>query len=493
MSNTRSSPPAAPGSVPTQTTPPASPSPAAQPPAAPSQPAANPPAIWGPATTIDFQPGSAGPPQPGLYDLSPQYPSVPLATVIQKMAATPGAIDTLVAAVQAKTGIKLPPAIVSQLLSDPNKALSMLDFTPAQLHAGAEAVNKVHQAQNKPDKPPPPNLIAGATFELSALGGIPYTRTPTAFKEIQPGSGLYTGQMQDPSVTDSQSRTNAITSEVLNRLAANTSGGSPQFTVTYKGQTYATVGSLIEALQANGNAVTAVVQQRLADFMPLYVQNSQAPGGYLDVADPVMVATGIKRGGQQAIVPASHSQLCFHIEGPDLNADVRFFQGTDGAGFHAASDTLFPKWVGMTVNDRYVGADAIEAFKVASQIKNVLLNVAEADHFIIDGYGETGVCNDSVALVEELVNQKNTAYPLLLQPKLILPEIDKELQSPTLPADDKARLQRLRDAVASYQPDNQAHKDPTRANRILASLPWPEGQEAFPVAAQARNILQSAK
>jgi hypothetical protein len=30
-------------------------------------------------------------------------------------------------------------------------------------------------------------------------------------------------------------------------------------------------------------------------------------------------------------------------------------------------------------------------------------------------------------------------------------------------------------------------------NRILMSLPWPAGQEAFPVAAEARKILQPSK
>jgi hypothetical protein len=282
--------------------------------------------------------------------------------------------------------------------------------------------------------------------------------------------------------------------EILDRLAQNATAATGNvFTVEHGGRTSTTLDDFLAALVADGYTVDAVVTHRIADFCAL---KTKAPDGrILDVPAAALVKTGIKdKDGNEAIVPGVHSEIVFRIRssatttGAKIDADVKWYQGVSGTGFFPCDIMRKSPWTGMVESARLDQPQALRAAALAGVFADVVVDASDRKRLANDGYGITGVCNDSVAVVEQAVLGRNTAYPLLMRDKELLPEIDRRLSNAD--ADTTAKLQALRAAIVAVPSDDR--KNASAAQRALASIPWPAGQEPFASTQEARRILAGA-
>jgi len=115
---------------------------------------------------------------------------------------------------------------------------------------------------------------------------------------------------------------------------------------------------------------------------------------------------------------------------------------------------------------------------------SVIRGAAKAHDLQKAGYGITGVCNDSVAIIEHALFGQATAYPLLMRDEVVLAELGQARQAGG--ALDAAYAA-LATSIAAVPSDTEPQ--PSAAQRALASLPWQPGQEPFASTVEARRIL----
>ncbi len=437
---------------------------------------------------------AAGPDSIHLFGLvEGQVPgAVGLDTVLNNIPHTPegeAAIGQLAGMIQAHTGMEVPPSMMDAILRDPSRLANLLKLSPSELGRGIQALNLRHQAQGETgaasSQPKLPNHL-----DLANLGDLPIERPSMELKEI--GPGLLRGD-KPSDLSDAQAKTNIATANILDRLAANpTASTDEKFSVEYLGQSFDSIPTFLEALKADGHEVEVVVKQRIANFAGLH---TQAPDGtLLDVPAPLFVKTGIKdENGEEAVVPAVHSELVLRIrrsdntEGPGLDADVRWFQGISGTGFFP--DGLFqePSWSGGTERPVGTGDQAIEAIHLAGLMSDTINDSAGDQDLWLGGYGVTGVCNDSVAVIEHAMTGRNLSYPLMMQDDVLMPELEDRLDAG---GPNTAMYERLLDSIETL-PNDRFSNDSVQV-RALHSLPWVDGQDTFQSSADARRILSQS-
>lgn len=281
--------------------------------------------------------------------------------------------------------------------------------------------------------------------------------------------------------------------EVFDRLADNANiSPSKQFKLQYNGQEYRRLDALLQALVDSGHQVDVEINHRIANFAALHAQTPD--GKLLDVPAPLMVRTGVKDAdGTEAVVPAVHSELLIHVRpgpgttGPAVNADVKWYQGVSSTGFFACDIHATPEWAGKKTADRFTGADALHSIKLAGMLSDVINASAEAQHLKAAGYGVTGVCNDSVAIIQHALTGRATGYPLLMRDESLKGEIDHRLSDRDRRDDPDYQL--LATTIAAVPSDVTAN--PTLRERALASIPWSDGAEPFTSTVDAKRILAS--
>ncbi len=457
---------------------------------------------------------------PGPYEMVPGlYPdAVSLPDFLKKMGATPGgqaAVAQLLGTLKAKTGIVVPPEVQAELLSNPSAATSALVLTPRQVSTGITGLNAAYQDGKVKPVVPDPNLLP-QSFDLSTLASLNAPRptlslTPVGPPAVAPTApaassgasnatttyppGLYTGDLP-PTVYEAQVKANRVMAEVFTRLGTDLAVPDAQkFSVQYGGQTYSRIDDFLNALKADGYNVNVSFQARIANFADLKtpVPNTN-PQQWLDVPAPLMLKTGIKDKNdptKEAVVPASHSQMIITLasgpntKGPKLDSQVRFFQGIDGTGFFPAGVAADPTWLGNVVHDEINSDQAIKAISLAGALSDVIDSVAKSLNLSADGYGVTGVCNDSVAIVQLAVTGKAPQYPLFMHEKLLIGGLKQWLADPA--NKDHPVFQTLKDAIEKLPSDIE--NNTTVRPRALASLPWVAGKEPFPSTVEARRIL----
>lgn len=426
---------------------------------------------------------------PSSYELVPgRYPdAVPLTTVLNAVARSPqgqGAVSRLLDEVKARTGINLPPELRAEVMSNPAALTSVLELTPGQLSSGILALNAAHQAgKTKPAEAPKPLLPQH--FDLSNLDDVDAPRPPSTIKELAPG--LYQGELPGPA-SDAQVKRNRVLAEVFGRLSNNVGAAeADRFQVTHHGQAFTKLDDFVKALKADGYEVNVSFEQRVANFANLKtaVPGSNPPE-FLDVPAPLMIKTGIKDAlGKEAIVPAVHSEMLVSIKGPGFDADLKFYQGTSGTGFFPRGIHGDPSWCGRSKQADLTGDDALEAISLAGAFTDLVNTTAKAKNLYADGYGVTGVCNDSVAVVQQAVTGRADAYPLLMKDSVLSEALAARL-SDADKSDDKV-YRAIRNAMRALPSDTR--KNESQARRALASLPWAPGREPFASSEDARRIL----
>lgn len=491
----------------TVTTPTNTPTPAA--PATASTPAA--PQAWGPATGPAPRPASdgfnglagavtgrvaqaLGAKTASAYDLVPgRYPTtVALPQVLQGLANSPqggAAAQQLLTQFQQRTGIALPPNVVAAVKANPAALTQALEVTAGQMSGGVGALNQAYRA-GKVKNPEPRKDMLPQKFDLATLDSVDWPRPKSTLKEVAPG--LFTGDVAS-TTSDAKVKQSCVMSEIFQRLARNpTAGADAKFEVAFNGQSYTSTQEFVGALQKAGYDVSVRFDTRVANFAALKAAvPGTNPPQLVDVAAPLMIKTGLKdASGKEAVVPAAHSEMLISISsgpnarGPKLDATTRFFQGVSGTGFfpdvHAS-----PDWLGSTKSEPLGGKEALKAITIAGAFTDVVEDAAKRLGLYADGYGITGVCNDSVAVVQQAVTGAASQYPLLMNDDVLLGELKKRLSDGDRTGDSTYRA--IKKAIVDLPSDTRPN--PTAQRRALSSIPWSEGREPFVSTVDARRIL----
>lgn len=399
------------------------------------------------------------------------------------------ALRGLIQEIEAKTGIPVEPAMVDAILAKPTRLANLLMLTPAQLSQGIEALNERHRAQGGTSSFAP-RVALPATVEMGALDQLSITRPEAQLKEIAPG--LLQGDIKSD-LSDQQAKTNMAMAAILDKLVANgqRAEGSEPFRVNYQGQSFDRIDTFLQALRDDGHDIQVSVKQRVANFSNLKTKGPD--GSILDVPAPLFVQTGaVDDQGRGAAIPAIHSELVISIrktdatQGTGVDADLKWYQGISGTGFFA--DKLFEdvQWAGGQTRELGSGNTAIEAIQLAGLMSDTINASAQEQGLWLGGYGKTGVCNDSVAVIEHAMTGKNLTYPLLMQDDMLLPELQERIQKG---GPDTASFERLVETVNTLPSDMVTNE--TSFARAASSIPWAEGQEPFQSSVDARRILEA--
>lgn len=433
---------------------------------------------------------------PSAFELIPgRVPgAVSLPDVLRQLAGSPqGAamVAQVIGQMEAKLGVTVPPEVKAAALENPVALTRAFEVSPEAMAAGLAAVNAAYKAGKIPQVAPRV-LHLPQKFDFDTLSDIAIEGPKADLKELAPG--LFTGDLPGTLSAD-QVKRNTVVAEVFQRLSDNASAGPGQkFEVTYLGKRYERLDTFIQALRANGYEVSVGFEQRIANFAALKVQvPGSDPPTYLDVPAPLMVKTGVVDAlGNEAVVPAAHSEMVISLragpnsKGPLLDADVKFYQGTAGTGFFPANVTASPEWCGKVQHGTLTGDRALQAIKLAGLFSDVVGASARALDLYADGYGLTGVCNDSVAVIQFALLGTADPYPLLMNDALLLGEVERRL-SDGVRRDDPA-YRELAKAIKALPSDTRAN--PSAIRRALASIPWLRGFEPFLSTVQARAILE---
>lgn len=426
------------------------------------------------------------------FDLVPgRYPdAVSLPFVLDQMGQSPEAkatVQGLADQLQQNTGIPIPQALINAAIAKPSRIADLFAVSPAQMEAGVDGLNAAYKAGKLPDLPPMPARLDSGV-DLAKLDGVAYETPKPELKELAPG--LWQGDLPS-TLPPAQIKANVLTAEVFDRLGANHQlAADAKFSVKHLNQTHTRIDTLLDALTKDGHTVEVDFVHRIANFANL---KTKAPNGQvLDVPAALMVKTGVKDAdGQEASVPATHSEVVIKIrssdstEGPAMDADIKWYQGISGTGFFPVGTTGTPNWCGYKVADSLEGDKAQDAVKLCGLLSDAINAVAKDLKLAVGGYGATGVCNDTVAIVQHATTGTTTAYPLLMRDALVNKELDARLSDQDLK--DDADYGRLRQAVGEVPSDKT--KNASQRSRAASALPWAEGQEAFQSSVDARRIL----
>jgi hypothetical protein len=263
----------------------------------------------------------------------------------------------------------------------------------------------------------------------------------------------------------------------------------------FNGTRYHELSTFLAALEATGHEITAVVRHNIANFAGLQARGEN--GALYPVAAAAFARTEIVDDhGNEAVVPMSHSELAFSVkpehvnDGLRIRADAQYYQGIARIGFYGAGCRAKERWTGDKVSDRFSPPEAIQALELVGLFTSVIRTAAQRRGLAIHGYGVLGVCNDSVAIVQQIVRGRINSYPLFMLDDLVLVEIDERIaQSANNPAaaSHLEQYRALKASVATVPSD--ADENPTIRERALISIPWQPGAEVYYSTMTARSIL----
>ena len=280
-------------------------------------------------------------------------------------------------------------------------------------------------------------------------------------------------------------KTRTAFGEILDRLALNPSmAAEDQFRVVYRGVDYSDFDAFVGAMVQSGHRISVGVSNEVADFFHLMVRKPD--GTFREVQTDIRIRTGyFTSKGAEIIIPAVHSHLIFRFAGPDLNTAVEFYQGTHGTHFYPSVVVKGESWVGIRNSAIYKGDTALKALKASALYLDALQGISREDALFAGGYGQSGICNDSVAVIEMLLNGKATVYPLLVDKKRVLAYLDTLVKKrPTM----AARYREIYEAVE--QTPSDVTPNPTQPQRILDSIPYGPGPTPYTGFSDARRTFR---
>jgi hypothetical protein len=277
-------------------------------------------------------------------------------------------------------------------------------------HFPTVTVEELGQAFRGADKVPArPGKAPGADAENEPLG-IPVEKARAESRQPQRlAANLTHGEVIDPAKKARYADSERL-ADVLNRLSLNEPGAKAAYSVTVAKQTVAAPDDLLRALVATGHRVVVQDARCLANFAKLRYKDR-------DVVAPLWIDTQIpvpgKDKGYTLRIPACHCEHDVLVSGPVVNAEVRYYLGSDGVHFRPAGVAI-PEWVGRRVVNEYRDKEALEAVRLAGAVIRAYTSKAGGEAPLpFGGYFVLGVCLDSNAYLEySLKKGRTTLYPL---------------------------------------------------------------------------------
>lgn len=275
-----------------------------------------------------------------------------------------------------------------------------------------EAANAVNPRPAATDGAGAPPTSARPVREPLGIPVLATGRTEPAMPPAQPGqpSPLAALGIEKRHVPDADLAARGPDStrmaEVLDRLSVNPPG-RPRAIITHDDGSAMTPVELLRLLKASGHTIEVRDARMFADFAGLRSNGR-------DVAASMWADTEIAVPGRGTLkVPVTHSQHELVVRGPTVNVDVSFFMGIDGeARFRPMLDSR-AGWTGRRIAHEYTGDRAIEALRVAGEVRRAFEEKRAANPQLpYGGYFALGVCNDSNAFVEHALTGRTTLYPL---------------------------------------------------------------------------------
>jgi hypothetical protein len=272
--------------------------------------------------------------------------------------------------------------------------------------------------------------------------------------------------------------------EILDRLALNRSTAEEdRFSVVYRDTEHSDFDAFVDALLQSGHRIEMDLSSEVADFVHLMVRK---PDGTLrEVQTEVRIRTGyFTPEGTEIVIPAVHSHFIFRFAGPDVSTAVEFYQGTYGTHFYPSVVVKGESWVGIRTSATYGPDKAVKALKAAGLYLDLLQGISREGALFAGGYGQSGICNDSVAVIEMLLNGRATVYPLLIDKERVpgyLETVSRERPALT------ERYRQLRRAIEQVPSDVTPNL--TQPRRILDSIPYEPGPTPYPGFNDARRTF----
>lgn len=426
---------------------------------------------------------------PGRY---PKTQSLP--DVLAQVPNTPEGrkfVQDLANTIFTKFGIWVPSFVVDLFFEDSSYFLNYLKFTGWELYDGIAAINFAYQmgwitsnATKVDTLPQGYNLDNYASAPINVSNYIPAEPV-----ELFPNlwKGFYRGN-----ATEEQLKAEIVVALTLNQLANNShkreSDPSTYFTL-YNGNKIASIRDLLSALASNGHSIKCYLTYRAVDFFGLLTRDSQ--GQFKEVPAPVFMDTEITSlSGESAVTTAIHDELVIEIrsgpntKGTPFNIDILWYEGDDGIGFFAGSLYDYASWVGVVNTQHMEGKQAIDYLHLAGVFSDTLIQTALTFNLYDLGYGATGVCVDSIAVIEWTVYGNMSLYPLLMEKYLVAPIVAEYLALANRNAGEYAKL-----AAGLYELASDSAVNPTLRQRAYNTITWPAGQEPFETVVKARAIL----
>ncbi len=383
------------------------------------------------------------------------------------------------------TAIEFPSATAGLILDRPELLTNHLKVGLKQLHMARQLYLATNGREHKPvDR----GYQLPNKFDFKHWNSVPIQIPVSELVEITPD--IMRGYPRNSQISNERIRSSFILAETLDRLAVNTGKPNDPFVVIYKGKELKDPCSLLSTLQNDGYKIKSHIESRVADFVGLHAHDAHS-GELKPVPLPGFVSTGIANDrGEEAILPMLHSEVIIEFsssEKSQLSGSVKWYQGTDGTGFFPANCEARPSWVGENIHDCFGPEDTCTVLELAACYTKVLRKTARFLNLPVDGYGITGVCNDSVAMIQAAMGRPITLYPLFMMNPFVVEGIRREFENTK--GNERVVLKRLLEASKNIPTDYQGGHP--SIGRML-SLPWDPGAEVFHSTCRARKILMRA-
>ncbi|MCP4500211.1 MAG: hypothetical protein GY822_09655 [Deltaproteobacteria bacterium] len=252
-----------------------------------------------------------------------------------------------------------------------------------------------------------------------------------------------------------------------------------RFEVSLNGHTCTRVDTFMNTLRKEGYNVDVTFESRVANFSELL---TKAPTGqWPDVPAPLMVRVQDEHKKELGVVPSVHSEVVIafssgpNTKGPKIDSNIKWYQGISGTGFFPAGLNKAPKWCGGTTTDKLSGEDADKAIDLCALLGDVINESADQLDLLASGYGVTGVCNDSVAVIHHATTGAAKEFPLLMQDDTLLGELNKRVSDDNHRDDPKyvTLTESLRAVPSDTTPNDSS------VSRAQDCLPWDANEVPF--------------
>jgi hypothetical protein len=219
-----------------------------------------------------------------------------------------------------------------------------------------------------------------------------------------------------------------LLSTLLNKLGSNydrrRKGDQNLFLVRMKASDspISTPSAFLKALIDSCHQVKIFPTSRLTTF-GLGMCIKEKDGSFTQVPLGVFIESGYEDAeGHMATAMMPHSGLDMFISGPlaGKRADgtpselhIQHFIGIEGyCGWKHHSHPELPFNQAVPAGEPLTGEDAVRAARLAALYAYVLNGLATELHLPFGGYSTTAVCNDSAAILQQVLYGENTIYPL---------------------------------------------------------------------------------